>query len=65
MKDINIKTDRCDDCGEHALGTEILAPAGDGEWMPVLFTCKHCDSRVFESAARNDIDSWLSGDLLF
>lgn len=58
----NIKRDRCDDCGCKGLGVMHEAPIGDGVSSPVLFLCRQCDGRSFDSVARRDIDSWLSGD---
>ena len=48
--------DVCDNCGQKCVGTMHYQRDS-----AVLFVCKHCTPRGFESQAREDIDRWLSG----
>lgn len=51
-----ITFDCCDQCGQKSTGTLHTHRAA-----PVVFVCKHCAPKGFESQAREDIDRWLAG----
>ena len=51
-----ISTSTCDDCGRRGPGIEYI-----DHGLSVYFTCKACEPKTFERAARKDIDRWLDG----
>jgi hypothetical protein len=54
-----IKTSTCDDCKARAIGVEHNCNG-----TTVMFLCKHCSPKGFETQARRDIDTWLNGGTL-
>lgn len=50
----HITTCTCDDCGAKVPGV-MLHHYGE----PVMFLCRPCSPKIFESTARREIDAWL------
>lgn len=50
----HITTCTCDDCGVKG---PCVALHHYGE--PVMFLCRPCSPKIFESTARREIDAWL------
>lgn len=51
-----IKTDRCDSCGVKASGVALHQYGCE-----VLFCCRQCMPKNYESTARREVDAWLAG----
>ena len=60
METITIKHTTCDCCGARSTCAEWH---DDG--IPHFAACKACQPVAFEAQARQDIDSWLSGEDTF
>ena len=57
---MNVRFGKCDTCDS---GSKVAVIVYHAAGKPSFSQCRHCDPDGFEERAREDINSWLRGDV--